>query len=529
MRCSFKQSDYYWILLLFACIPSLCAQNEHLKHDYIWQFGYHYGPKQVKYEGAILDFHYNPPRLRTEPRWIEFHFANAGLCDAEGELSVYTNGCRMFNGKHEPMLNGDTLPDLWIYFGYCSYYQFHVMRHSNLLLPQPGHDSIVYHLNFGMTIDTASPHYLVTDTFYQSIINLKAAGGRGAIVQKNKVALASLFLGSSLTACRHANGRDWWVVVNRWLSNQYYFFLLDPSGFRLHHTQKFGSPSGISGRGTGQAVFSPKGDWYIVSENEVGVRVYRFDRCAGLFYGKPLVLPILEEPRDDGWNTPGVAVSANNRYLYTAFYLNCYQFDLEAPDILASKEHVAQWDGTKNVNGWATYFYYLLLGPDNKIYSSIPGPNTYLHRINHPDLKGKACDFEQHALELPNWNYSVLPNLPYFRSGVVTGSTCDTLGLVSAVPDSPPEVLEVQLAPNPAAQQVFLQLGSGAAVIPRRVRFYNATGQLHQAYSLEAGQTDIQIDVSAWPPGMYFWDVSGSDGKSGKGKMVKMYKLIVQP
>jgi len=322
-----------FLLLFFAAAAPLSAQNEHLKNDYLWLIGYNYYGPEVKYDGIMLDFHAHRMALRTESRWIQFDHANAGLCNDKGELAVYTNGCRMFNGKHELLLNGDSLPNQWIYDGYCAVYQLHVLRQCNLLLPQPGNDSMVYHLALDLRLDANSQLFAISDTFYQSVINLKAAGGRGALVIKNQPVLSdTFFYANHLTACRHANGRDWWVVVPGGLNNRYHFFLLDPTGLHFDHTQNFGTPAGLYGVSTGQAVFSPQGDWYIASENRLGVRVYHFDRCAGLFYGEPLEMPIMEEPNDSGWNTPGVAVSANNRYLYVAFYLNCYQFDLEQPD-----------------------------------------------------------------------------------------------------------------------------------------------------------------------------------------------------
>ncbi|MBK6783546.1 MAG: hypothetical protein IPG79_07145 [Saprospiraceae bacterium] len=38
-----------------------------------------------------------------------------------------------------------------------------------------------------------------------------------------------------------------------------------------------------------------------------------------------------------------------------------------------------------------------------------------LHVINKPDEPGKACDFVQNAIKLPNSNSGTLPNFPRFR------------------------------------------------------------------------------------------------------------------
>ena len=40
-----------------------------------------------------------------------------------------------------------------------------------------------------------------------------------------------------VAAVKHANGRDWWVLVPESHSNRYYTMLLDPTGLSLVDTQ----------------------------------------------------------------------------------------------------------------------------------------------------------------------------------------------------------------------------------------------------------------------------------------------------
>ncbi len=509
----------YITALLCNLFSLLCAQNEHLKNDYRWPLGYNYWGNLVKYEGPVLDFHQSPAAVLTESRWAEFDNANTSLCNDEGQLVAYTNGCRMFNGQHEVMIRGDSLPDDWIRDDYCPLREFYVLRHANLLLPRPGSDSMVHHISFGFRPNNDTILFYLCDTIYENVINLKAGGGRG-IVGRRQPVLTDTFFGNHLTACRHGNGRDWWVVVRTWLSDRYHFLLLDTSGLHYHHTQRFGVPSDRKGGGTGQAVFSPDGAWFIASENRFGLRLYRFDRCSGLFYGPPLELPVMEEPNDSGWNTPGVAVSSNNRFLYVAFFFNCYQFDLTQSDILATQKNVARWDSSRNENGWATTMYYLKLGPDGKIYGSIPGPNTYLHRINYPDLEGEACDFEQRAIRLPNWNYSMLPNIAWPRTGVLTGSPCDTLGLVSAV-KSAPRKWEVQIWPNPASSELWLSVpeAAGTSLVAEMT---DLGGRPVLCRPAPSGRQTV-LDVSGLSPGFYVLRC-----RDGSGCVVSVHKVVVQ-
>lgn len=62
-----------------------------------------------------------------------------------------------------------------------------------------------------------------------------------------------------MTAVRHANGKDWWIITSKFDSNKYYRFLIDSSGIQLAGFQHVGK---LIETGLGQSVFSPDGNWY---------------------------------------------------------------------------------------------------------------------------------------------------------------------------------------------------------------------------------------------------------------------------
>jgi len=69
------------------------------------------------------------------------------------------------------------------------------------------------------------------------------------------------------------------------------------------------------------------------------------------------------------------------------------------------------------------------LTPNDEIFITVPnGSARYLHVINQPNVRGLGCNVQQHHIRLPKFHDFALPNLPYFRSGPVENSTCDTLG-----------------------------------------------------------------------------------------------------
>ena len=71
---------------------------------------------------------------------------------------------------------------------------------------------------------------------------------------------------------------------------------------------------------------------------------------------------------------------------------------------------------------------------DDKIYINTNTTVDVLHVIHEPDKKGKACDFEQHGVQLPTLNAFTMPNNPYYGLGPLDGSLCDTLNINNPPP-----------------------------------------------------------------------------------------------
>ncbi|KGE85080.1 PKD domain-containing protein [Phaeodactylibacter xiamenensis] len=226
-----------------------------------------------------------------------------------------------------------------------------------------------------------------------------------------------------LSACRHANGRDWWVILPAFNSNLYYRYLLTPSGIDLVGVQEIGEavPTGL-----GQALFSPDGTKHIrfngISE-QAGefTTIYDFDRCTGLLSN------FLQFNYPIGGSGGGAFISKNARYLYTSSTTTLYQYDLWAEDIEATRTLVADYDG--HLDPLPTTFFQGQLAPDGKIYIASNNGVTSLHVIHNPDADCPDCRIEQHGIELPTFNAFSIPNQPNYRLGPIDGSPCDTLGI----------------------------------------------------------------------------------------------------
>ena len=94
-------SKYLFILLLLPMHGSSQA-----KQDYYWPFGF---GDQDNVMPFAFDFNARPyaPVLRASNIWFDQN--NASICDQEGQLLFYTNGCAVANRLHEIMPEGDSI------------------------------------------------------------------------------------------------------------------------------------------------------------------------------------------------------------------------------------------------------------------------------------------------------------------------------------------------------------------------------------------------------------------------------------
>lgn len=406
--------------IFFVCIfyyINSTAQNPSFvpRHDNVWLMGYDSYGTSPDWGGTRIDFTTNPPRITREDRHMDFNGTNASISDVNGNLLFYTNAYYIANALNDTMPGGKKLnPD-------PNALQDRVPQ-GILILPSPGVDSEYHIIHALSTFDPTPYSFIQIYRYLFSKIDMRLDNGYGKVVAVNKPFLMDTFCYGKLTACKHANGRDWWILIPKWNSAVYFTFLLTPTGLESHGTQELGVAP-ISN--AGQAVFSPDGTKY-VKYNSAGVSVggwldiYDFDRCSGLL-SNCVSIHLTQV------GMPGAAISPNSRYLYISNGLWLHQYDLQSDNIHASETLLGQYDGYMSpVN---TFFFLLQLAPDGKLYMNSAATVNTLHIVHDPDRPGAACRFEQHGVQLPTLNNWSMPNFPNYRLGPLDGSPCDTLGL----------------------------------------------------------------------------------------------------
>ena len=390
-------------------------------HDNIWILGYGGGPESAENDSfglSILDFRGEALNISNNQEGEAWYFSNnACHSNKSGNLLFSFTGDAVFGANHQIIQNGHS----WFNGNLSNGSRY---PQSALFLEHPGDSNLVFLINMEVdVIEIEGESEFAGDILYYSIIDKTLDNGNGAVTIRKETLLNTPMDVGKLSTCKHANGRDWWLVVPAWSSNLYYRFLLSPEGITELESQVTGD---IVPTGLGQALFSPDGTKHIryngISQS-IGeyVTVYDFDRCSGLLSNfQQINLP-------QGGVSGGTAVSKNSRFLYTTSNIYIYQYDLQATDILATRTLVAEYDGF--ADPFSTTFFQAQMALDGKIYISAANGVRWLHVIQNPNELCPDCNIQQHGIELPTHNAFSIPNMPNYRLGPIDGSPCDTLGI----------------------------------------------------------------------------------------------------
>jgi hypothetical protein len=473
------------LTILLSHVLPLSGQD---KHDFIWLLGANPNKPEENFGGTKIDFNKNPTEISYFDIPIDF-FSIAMISDTKGVLQFYTNSCEIVNREHIIMSNGDSINPGVYHDAFCGDNANigYPLAQGVLALPIPNSNEryILFHYR---REDTGEQKNLL-----YSLVNMNTPDSLGEVESKNQMLLTD-FLADMLTAVRHGNGRDWWILAPKTESQEGYLFLLTPTGIEGPFTKNMGQFWDYRGY-NGHSVFSPNGLKYVRANPWNGVRVADFDRCTGVFSNEKVL------PLDNDVEICGVAISPNSQYLYVSTGFKLFQYNLNAGNINASKKLVGEYDGF--MSPLKTTFFQPMLAPDNKIYMTTTNDNNVLHVIHNPNENGLSCNFEQHGIILPTMHFNLAPNFPHFRLYDLPGSPCDTLGINGPVAVQEPgigQVLSMSLTPNPASESLTIGL---PAAETGRVSIADMTGKIWLSVTKAGGRPVFEVNIGHLPVGVY--------------------------
>jgi len=367
-----------FVLLSLAGKP-LLAQNVQ-KEANIWYFGNFLG----------IDFNsgtavpINDGQLNT----IE---GVATISNANGSLLFYTDGIKVWNKVHQVMPNGTGL------FGNPSSSQ------SAVIVPKIG-DPTRYYV---FTVDQLSgPRGL-----NYSIVNMTLDGGKGDVEIKN--APLQLNVVEKITAVRHCNNKDVWVIAHGSASDIYYAYLVSAAGINttavISHTGVVLAgvvpPSSLDSTSLGYLKASPDGKKIAAAHWTVNIDLSDFDNATGVV-SNSISLHQAPDPR---YLSYGVEFSPNSNLLYTTVWLGAntafsknelhqYDISLGSPAAIRASRQIIS-----SLFDPAQRYAALQIAPDGKMYMAQNLPAaiipTYISSIGNPNTFGSGCNFTNSAVQ----------------------------------------------------------------------------------------------------------------------------------
>jgi|GEM_PF-388526 len=483
-------------LLLSICLLSLSlsagAQTD--KRDYIWLFGHNSGFGEGM-EAFTFDFNQGstPKSIQGVPP-IAFIGNNASICDKDGNLLYYTNGCHIVGADHQILPNSSGLnPGEFITQFREDTCTFYSGLQDLLFINDPAEEGNVYLIHKTIGVDGNS---LYMDNLKYSYIDNSLNNGKGDVTIKNKdiLEVGTRLLFSNLTALQKTNGKlGWWILT---LDEKDKIHIVDVSvdGIKLSYSLETNTEFVANSSGSGIAKFSPNGNSYAFYNPYDDLHIYEFDRTTGELSNKRYML--LEEFPDNLARFSSLEWSPDSRFIYIALERELWQVDTWESDLRAGLELIDTWNGASDP--FQTTFSVMNLAPDCKIYmSSHSGTNTY-HVINNPDAKGQDCDFVQQGIRLPHVSATAsMPNFPRYR--VDEEDKCDPT-ITSIFGDDIYWRRDLVAYPNPMVDQLTVELPDGEK---GRLYVFDSAGQLlWQSKETYIG-SEVQLDMSGYATGTY--------------------------
>ena len=480
-------------ILFFLFIPYLCfSQNR----NSVWVFG----------DSAGIDFSNlsNPIPFSSG---MDGRGSCASIADTNGALlfSAFTNATSDWStlvktSIHSNMLNGDLITGAAWY---------------NELVIVPRDSNKYFLVSYGSDVPN-------NEGLYYSIVEMNLNSGLGAVTIKN-IQINPNRIADCITAVKHGNGRDWWVIAK--LSdasisfhNRFFKYLITEDSIIDYSFQDFNDARD----GDAQKII-----WNSSYDKFMNINVggymseFGFDRCDGSI---SLIRNIFTEQSSnynrlfwDGAYSP----SGNVFYVSTKFW-----FGVDSIYLLQLDLNSANIQGTMDTLDLAlppVHNAAVRLAPDNKIYFTrwylcnspqfycFPYPdsvrniyNENLSVVNSPDSLGSACNFQSYSFYLGGKRtYLGLPNNPKYDLGTLQGSSCDTLSVNIITYSKQNNIIAF---PNPFKDKIKFDYGDRSNF---NISINDVTGK---SVFVTVRQDKSEIDLSFLQDGFYIVTLTTDKG-----------------
>jgi len=347
------------ILIIVALVYCSNTSYAQLEARY-WYFGF------AKGQGLRFD---SNQVVKITDGSMKAGYGCGTISDKNGNLLFYTDGERIWNRNHDTMKNGGVIKG------------FSGAMQGAIIIPLPGNPYLYY----VFTVSSV-PHY--NGGFWYHIVDMKGDNGKGEVILKDQHIYSGL-LTKKMAATFHANKKSVWIMIHEWNSNRFRAYQLTSNGLDTNSViSSVGTVhQGVTDNQTGEMKFTPSGNKLAcaISKDKI-IEIFNFDNKTGR-----LSNCISLDCSFFGYKLQGLEFSPNEIFLYangTLWGGGVYQIDMSSGIDSVISQSLCRIDNS-NSNIWFTGFQ---IGLDKRIY--IATYNGVLARINNPDVKGKACNYQ---------------------------------------------------------------------------------------------------------------------------------------
>jgi hypothetical protein len=485
--------------LLFIIGSSAYGQANHGK---VWVNGVSYA--------ATTQFTTNGIIQKNIPNVGNYGFRNghSNICDSNGNLILLSNGGHIFDPNMNFIDGGQNLAYPASLAGDLNNTNCGITQFSMFL---PLGNNKYYYIN-GAVTDTIwnswffiPEFWIPMDRLLFSTIDMAANGGAGKVVKRMHVADSNnrFDTGSGMMACRHGNGKDWWLVKPGSDSSTFYTYKITSDSIYPAVKQVFsGAGDSIVMSEGGQTVFNTQGTQMASCKRQEGnfFRLLDFDRCTGtLSNARRINYPY-------NFGIVGLSFSPNGRFIYVTDAIRVHQYDTYAPDSASAWYEVAFRDTIgSHFKSWNNTY----LGPDGKVYIGVfMGGAKQMSVINKPNLKGALCEWCPRCLRFDSLlvvNVTQPPCMPNYALAAVS-PPCEPLAIHQF---ENLEMSELVVYPNPATDRLHLHWGA-ALTSQTKLEVRNLFGQVLFTRTLPKGASNYELDISNLPSACYLVKVGNT-------------------
>ncbi len=503
-----------FIFIFFACILRLNAQRE---ADCL-AVGYcDYSLPQgcnIPYGSSIYKFNIDSLESINENAGLNLStsYSRAAFSDnTTGDLLFASNGWRLVNSQGNILAHKLWRADIpWPNDNYDSTMVLNSL--GPLFLNDPG-DSTKAYLFYGqykiMDLGTGVRKYDVLFTYAYLDIPTQS------LISKNNVLLDELTAPGDMQACRHANGRDWWVIKPGRYEDEYYIGILSPSGLLLEkitipeatHREQGETFTYFNQEGNRLIHFTGKENKYLYG--------YDFDRCRGSLSNMEFH-DLSDSLQPGDWTACTISPDGSKLYIRRSSVPGpslegggTLQYDLET----GAFQHFTEIGNVQLTPNYKN----ILMGSRIIVDAASDSSIQTLSTIFNPNAPYPDFQFVENSDTVINITGFISPsNFANFRLGKLLGSPCDTI--VSGVQVILPKGLQFGVFPNPSNGVFSISLPKNQQL---RWELSNTLGQKVCSGAITAAEASYNIP-NVVTNGLYVLSLVNE-----YGEIVGVKKLII--